>query len=140
MKQFVFYDIKKAFKLILKKEMLYVFFDLISRNNLNDFEKVQIENLVELIDKEKFEQKLIEEFSVFSNFNVNSNGDYTISNNFTNEIEILSVYDDHILLLSENNNSKFLKYISLHYPNYVVIDVDNKQISSLRLVNPLEIG
>jgi hypothetical protein len=113
MKQFVFYKIKKAFQLILKKEMLYVFFDLITRNNLDEFEELQIDNLVDYIEKEDFESKLIEEFSPFSNFDVNSKGQYTISNSFTDDIEVLEIYDNRIELNCKSNNSKFLTYISL---------------------------
>lgn len=140
MKQFYFYKIKKEFEIMLKKEMLYVFYDLITRNNQKEFESVQIDNMIDTINREEISKKIIEEFSSSNYFNVNNTGDFTINNNISDDFEILSIKKDHILLESKNNNSKFLKFISLHYPSYVIIDEDNKQISSLRLVNPLQIS
>ena len=140
MKQFIFYDIKSSFKPLLRKEMLYVFLDLISRDNLNDFETIQINNLVEYIDKEEFTSKIIEEFSVSKQFSYDNDGNYILNNEILNEIEVLSIKENHLILECINENSKFLNFISLYYPDFIVINLDNKQISSLRLVNPLQIS
>ena len=140
MKQFIIYDIKSSFKPLLRKEMLYVFLDLISRDNLNDFETIQINNLVEYINKEEFTSKIIEEFSVSKQFSYDNDGNYILNNEILNEIEVLSIKENHLILECINENSKFLNFISLYYPDFIVINLDNKQISSLRLVNPLQIS
>ena len=139
MKQFIFYKIKKEFNIILKKENLCVFYDLISRNN-TEFELTQINNIIDVINREEISKRIIEEFSSSNCFNVNNIGDFTINNNISDDYEVLSIKKDHIVLTCKNKNSKFLKFISLHYPNFIIIDEDNKQISSLRLVNPLRIS
>jgi hypothetical protein len=120
--------------------MLYVFYDLISRENLNDFEAIQINNIVEFINKENLTSKIIEEFSISKEFSYDNEGNYILNNEILNEIEILSIKENHLLLECNNENSKFLNFISLYYPNFIVIDLDNKQMSSLRLVNPLQIS
>lgn len=140
MKQFVFYKIKDRFKLILTKEMLYVFLDLISRNSIDNFDKIQISNLIEKIDKESFSNNIIEYFSKSNSFNVNCKGEFIINNNLSDDFEVLKIEDDHIILNANSLNSKFSKFISTYYPDLIIIDLINKQISSLRLVNPLQIS
>lgn len=140
MKQFIFYKLKKEFDIINRKEMLYVFYDLITRNNINDFSKLQIDNLLHYIDKDAFNKKIIEQFSNCSSFNVNVNGDFTLNSVINDNFEVLCIKDNHLILNSKTNNSKFLDFISLHYPDFIIIDNNSHQIFSLRLVNPLKIS
>lgn len=140
MKQFIFYKLKKDFNLFNKKEMLYVFYDLLSRKDVSSFSKIQVENLVDFIDKKAFNKKIIEEFSNCYFFNVNVNGDFTINSPISDNFEVLCIKENHLILNSKTENSKFLEFISLHYPEFIIIDNNNHQISSLRLVNPLKIS
>ena len=140
MKQFIFYKLKKEFNLFYNKEMLYVFYDLLSRKDLNEFNKIQVENLIDFIDKKAFNKKIIEQFSNYSAFNVNVNGDFTINSQISDNFEVLCIKENHIILNSKTKNSKFLDFISLHYPEFIIIDNNTHQISSLSLVNPLKIS
>lgn len=140
MKQFIFYKIKNDFDLFKNKEMLYVFYDLLLRKNHSEFYKIQVENLLDFIDKKSFNKKIIEQFSNFKTFNVNVNGDFTINSQISDNFEVLCVKDNHLILNSRTKNSKFLEFISLYYPEFIIIDNNNHQISSLSLVNPLKIS
>ena len=140
MKQFIFYKLRNEFSLFNNKEMLYVFYDLLSRKDLNEFNKIQVENLIDFIDKKAFNKKIIERFSNYSAFNVNVNGDFTINSPISDNFEVLCIKDNHLILNSKTKNSKFLDFISLYYPEFIIIDNNNHQISSLSLVNPLKIS
>ena len=140
MKQFIFYKLRNEFNLFYNKEMLYVFYDLLSRKDLNEFNKIQVENLIDFIDKKAFNKKIIERFSNYSAFNVNVNGDFTINSPISDNFEVLCIKENHIILNSKTKNSKFLDFISLYYPEFIIIDTNNHQISSLSLVNPLKIS
>ena len=140
MKQFIFYNIKSSFNTLLRKDLLYVFYDLITRNTNNDFDKLQKDNLLDFIDKESITKKIIEEFSDSNQFSFDNDGNYILNNEILNEIEVLSIKENYLVLEANDNNSKFFNFISLYYPDFVVIDLDNNQISSLRLVNPLKIS
>jgi hypothetical protein len=140
MKQFIFYKIRNDFDLFKNKEMLYVFYDLLLRKNHSEFYKIQVENLLDFIDKKSFNKKIIEQFSNFKTFNVNVNGDFTINSQISDNFEVLCVKDNHLILNSRTKNSKFLEFISLYYPEFIIIDNNNHQISSLSLVNPLKIS
>lgn len=140
MKQFIFYKLRNEFNLFYNKEMLYVFYDLLSRKDLNEFNKIQVENLIDFIDKKTFNKKIIEQFSNYSAFNVNVNGDFTINSPISDNFEVLCIKDNHLILNSKTKNSKFLDFISLYYPEFIIIDNNNHQISSLSLVNPLKIS
>lgn len=140
MKQFIFYKIRNDFDLFKNKEMLYVFYDLLLRKNHSEFYKIQVENLLDFIDKKSFNKKIIEQFSNFKTFNVNVNGDFTINSQISDNFEVLCVKENHLILNSKTKNSKFLEFISLYYPEFIIIDNNNHQISSLSLVNPLKIS
>ena len=140
MKQFIFYKLRNEFNLFYNKEMLYVFYDLLSRKDLNEFNKIQVENLIDFIDKKTFNKKIIEQFSNYSAFNVNVNGDFTINSPISDNFDVLCIKDNHLILNSKTKNSKFLDFISLYYPEFIIIDNNNHQISSLSLVNPLKIS
>ena len=140
MKQFIFYKIRNDFDLFKNKEMLYVFYDLLLRKNHSEFYKIQVENLLDFIDKKSFNKKIIEQFSNFKTFNVNVNGDFTINSQISDNFEVLCIKDNHLILNSKTKNSKFLDFISLYYPEFIIIDNNNHQISSLSLVNPLKIS
>ena len=140
MKQFIFYKLRNEFNLFYNKEMLYVFYDLLSRKDLNEFNKIQVENLIDFIDKKAFNKKIIEQFSNYSAFNVNVNGDFTINSPISDNFEVLCIKENHIILNSKTKNSKFLDFISLYYPEFIIIDNNNHQISSHSLVNPLKIS
>ena len=140
MKQFIFYKLRNEFNLFYNKEMLYVFYDLLSRKDLNEFNKIQVENLIDFIDKTTFNKTIIEQFSNYSAFNVNVNGDFTINSPISDNFEVLCIKDNHLILNSKTKNSKFLDFISLYYPEFIIIDNNNHQISLLSLVNPLKIS
>ena len=96
--------------------------------------------MIDFIDKKAFNKKIIERFSNYSAFNVNVNGDFTINSPISDNFEVLCIKENHIILNSKTKNSKFLDFISLHYPEFIIIDNNNHQISSLSLVNPLKIS
>lgn len=140
MKQFIFYSIKKSFNIILKKEMLCVFLELITRGYDDEFYKKQIKHLINKIDKEEMERNIINEFSSLTNFSINSDGEFIIKHNFFDSKESLKIYDNYIELKCLNNNSKFLNFLSLHYHDLLVLNINEKEIIPLRLVKPLEIS
>ena len=140
MKQFIFYSIKKSFNIVLKKEMLCVLLELITRNNNDEFYFRQISNLMNEIDKEKMEKDIIEEFSNLSNFSFNKEGEFTIKHNFLEGKETLIIKKNYIELNCLDHNSKFLNFLSMNYHDLISLNINEKEIIPLSLVKPLEIG
>ncbi len=135
MEHFIIYSINKDFKSLCKNSMLNVLYDIITRDLQDDFYYDQLNEIVEKIDKEELTCKLIEEFSLKRNFVINDKHEFILKNNYSSHYEKLIINDNSIYIESNKTNSLFLQFISMYYPELIVLDEVNKELKPISLVN-----
>ena len=133
MNKYVFLRINERFKNFFRGN-LESFLELYYRREENVFYKEQFRLFLTKNSRKDISNYLVKSLGVREELNVISNK-MVLENKYKENDEILEMYDNYILLTTDNKNSPFKRYLLDYDNDFIIIDLNNSKIERLSLVN-----
>ena len=134
MKEYVFLRINDKFRNLFSNNNLSSFLELYYRKDESVFYKEQFKLFLEKNKQKEIISYLKEKLSCINSIVVENNK-ISLHNEFKKTKEILELKDNYLIVNGNFEKSVFSRYLCEYDSDFLVIDINNKKIQRLSLVN-----